>query len=112
MFRWWDLINSKGSPILQALKTNSSPWKIHHFDGIYRERWGFVWAMYGYREGTGTVFSTKKLNSKGVSVGDFLDGSKGVFNVFPLNSPRSVFFFCEPNLEGVRITPPYYKPFN
>ncbi len=26
-------------------KTNSSPWKIHHFDGIYKETWGFSWAM-------------------------------------------------------------------
>ena len=29
------------------------PWKIHHFDGIYRERWGFSWAMsVSFRPGT------------------------------------------------------------
>ena len=30
-------------------ETNSSPWKIHHFDGIYKETWGFPWAMLVYR---------------------------------------------------------------
>ena len=25
------------------------PWKIHHFDGIYQERWGFSWAMLVYQ---------------------------------------------------------------
>ena len=24
-------------------------WKIHHFHGIYQERWGFSWAMLVYR---------------------------------------------------------------
>ena len=26
-------------------KTNIAGWKIHHFDGIYKETWGFSWAM-------------------------------------------------------------------
>ena len=26
-------------------KTNVAGWKIHHFDGIYKETWGFSWAM-------------------------------------------------------------------
>ena len=26
-------------------ETNIAGWKIHHFDGIYQERWGFSWAM-------------------------------------------------------------------
>ena len=25
------------------------PWKIHHFDGIYQEKWGFSWAMLVYQ---------------------------------------------------------------
>ena len=28
-----------------------SPWKIHHFDGIYQERWWFSWAVGICREG-------------------------------------------------------------
>ena len=27
----------------------TKPWKIHHFDGIYQERWGFSWAMLVYQ---------------------------------------------------------------
>ena len=26
-------------------ETNMAGWKIHHFNGIYQERWGFSWAM-------------------------------------------------------------------
>ena len=25
-------------------KTNIAGWKIHHFNGIYKETWGFSWA--------------------------------------------------------------------
>ena len=28
-------------------ETNIAMWNIHHFDGIYQERWRFSWAMLG-----------------------------------------------------------------
>ena len=35
----------KGGTKLTTLpKTNIAGWKIHHFDGIYKETWGFSWA--------------------------------------------------------------------
>ena len=33
-------------------ETNIAGWKIHHFDGICQERWGYV----SFREGTPHVF--------------------------------------------------------
>ena len=36
---------SKTNVIDTLPETNIAGWKIHHFDDIYQERWGFSWAM-------------------------------------------------------------------
>ena len=43
-FWWvsWTRIESKSH--LHFMKL-TKPWKIHHFDGVYKETWGFSWAM-------------------------------------------------------------------
>ena len=33
------------NPGITLPETNKSPWKIHHFDGIYQFTMGFSWAM-------------------------------------------------------------------
>ena len=33
-------------------ETNIAGWKIHHFDGIYQERWDFHGRAVSFREGT------------------------------------------------------------
>ena len=41
----------------------TQPWKIHHFDGIYQERWWFSWAMLvsGSAFGCFMMFSGEKV---------------------------------------------------
>ena len=47
------ILREKGDTLPE---TNKSPWKIHHFDGIYQERWDFHGQTVSFREGRDDLF--------------------------------------------------------
>ena len=47
------ILREKGDTLPE---TNKSPWKIHHFDGIYQERWDFHGRAVSFREGRDDLF--------------------------------------------------------
>ena len=55
--RWWFQIQYFLFSPLPSCKL-TWPWKIHHFDGIYQERWGFSWAMLVYQRVPGEMIQS------------------------------------------------------
>ena len=44
---WLGYIDNLCYPLIWGLHSLklTKPWKIHHFDGIFREKWGLSWAI-------------------------------------------------------------------
>ena len=99
--RWFSERTSRISVLDTLPETNKSPWKIHHFDGIYQEKW---WIFMGELLVSGRVCFFSVPN------GGYLVEMKGwgekSFEYLMGSTPRSVMSWQHPNLSQL-LPPPH-----